>query len=73
MPRFFVIRQLLLATLLAGVAACSAPSLPFARLAGLVTNRELGEISGLAASHVHDDVLWVHNDSGCLLYTSRCV
>lgn len=52
------------AALLLGVAACSAPSLPFSRLAGLVTHRELDEISGLAASHAHDDVLWVHNDSG---------
>jgi hypothetical protein len=54
----------LLLALLAGVAACSPPSLPFSRLAGLVTSGELDEISGLAASHVHEDVLWVHNDSG---------
>lgn len=54
---------LLLASLL-GVAACSPPSLPFARLAGLVTSEQLGEISGLAASRAHADVLWVHNDSG---------
>ncbi|MFN3702316.1 hypothetical protein [Thermomonas sp.] len=52
------------ATLLLGLAACSPPPLPFARLAGLVTSAELDEISGLAASRVHDDVLWVHNDSG---------
>ncbi len=68
MPRFFAIRRALpltcLATLLVCIAACSAPSLPFARLAGLITHRELDEISGLAASHVHEDVLWVHNDSG---------
>ncbi|MCO5054933.1 hypothetical protein [Thermomonas sp.] len=50
-----------LAMLLAG---CSAPSLPFARLAGLVTNRQISEISGLAASRAHADVLWAHNDSG---------
>lgn len=55
---------LLLTGIAALVAACSAPSLPFARLAGLITNRQLGEISGLAASHVHEDVLWAHNDSG---------
>lgn len=54
----------LLALLLPGLVACSAPSLPFSRLAGLVTNRQLDEISGLAASHAHDDVLWAHNDSG---------
>lgn len=46
------------------LAACSAPSLPFSRLAGLVVDPELDEISGLAASHAHDDVLWMHNDSG---------
>ncbi|MDE2381869.1 MAG: hypothetical protein KGL71_06625, partial [Xanthomonadaceae bacterium] len=68
MPRFFAILRALpltcLATLLVCITACSAPSLPFARLAGLITHRELDEISGLAASHVHEDVLWVHNDSG---------
>lgn len=58
------LRILLLAALLLGVAACSAPSLPFARLAGLVTSRQLGEISGLAASHAHEDVLWAANDGG---------
>lgn len=57
-------RILLLAALLLGAAACSAPSLPFARLAGLVTSRQLGEISGLAASHAHDGVLWAINDGG---------
>ncbi len=53
-----------MAALLLGIAACSAPSLPFARLAGLVTSRQLGEISGLAASHAHDGVLWAINDGG---------
>lgn len=47
-----------------GMTACSSPTLPFARLAGLVTNGELDEISGLAASPSHDDVLWALNDSG---------
>lgn len=56
--------MLLLAALLAAVVACAPPSLPFARLAGLVTNRQLTEISGLAASHAHEDVLWAINDSG---------
>lgn len=55
---------LLAAAMLLLAAGCSAPSLPFARLAGLVMNRQLDEISGLAASHAHDDVLWAHNDSG---------
>lgn len=53
-----------MAALLLGIAACSAPSLPFARLAGLVTSRQLDEISGLAASHAHDGVLWAINDGG---------
>lgn len=53
-----------MAALLLGIAACAPPSLPFARLAGLVTSRQLGEISGLAASHVHDGVLWAINDGG---------
>ena len=53
-----------MAALLLGIAACTPPSLPFARLAGLVTSRQLGEISGLAASHAHDGVLWAINDGG---------
>lgn len=51
------------AVLLLGLlAACAPPALPFSRLAGLVTSRQLDEISGLAASHVHEDVLWAIND-----------
>ncbi len=57
-------RILLVAALLLGIAACTPPALPFARLAGLVTSRQLGEISGLAASHAHDGVLWAINDGG---------
>ena len=57
-------RLSLLAALLACVVACAPPSLPFARLAGVITSGMLGEISGLAASHVHEDVLWVINDGG---------
>ena len=64
MPISSLPRILLVAALLLGIAACSAPSLPFARLAGLVTSRQLDEISGLAASHVHEDVLWAINDGG---------
>jgi len=52
---------LLLAGLLAG---CAASSLPFAQLSGLILDPELDEISGLAASHVRPDTLWVHNDGG---------
>jgi len=57
-------RLSLLAALLLGVAACAPPSLPFSRLAGLITSGELDEISGLAASHQHEGVLWAINDSG---------
>jgi hypothetical protein len=45
------------------LVACNPVALPFSRLAGLVTDPELDEISGLAASHAHEGVLWVHNDS----------
>lgn len=65
MPRLLPHRLLpALLSLALALAACTPPSLPFARLAGLVTDPELDEISGLAASHVHANVLWVHNDSG---------
>ena len=62
MPFSPFLRAATATTLLLGLAACSPPSLPFARLAGLVTSRQLDEISGLAASHVHEDVLWAIND-----------
>src|SRR5690606_36487474 len=58
------LRLSLATALLLCATACSPPSLPFARLAGLVTAGELDEISGLAASHAHADVLWAINDSG---------
>lgn len=64
MPPRPSLRLLLPAALLLCMVACSPPQLPFARLAGLVSNRQLDEISGLAASHAHEDVLWAHNDSG---------
>ena len=64
MPIRPIPRLSLAAVLLLCASACSPPSLPFARLAGLVTSGELDEISGLAASHVHEDVLWAINDSG---------
>jgi len=64
MPISSLPRILLVAALLLGIAACTPPALPFARLAGLVTSRQLGEISGLAASHAHDGVLWAVNDGG---------
>jgi hypothetical protein len=61
--RATVLRALLL-LLAAAAAACTSPALPFARLSGLITSPELKEISGLAGSRVHPDVLWAINDSG---------
>jgi hypothetical protein len=53
----------LLAALLA-VAGCSAPSPPFAQLSGVILDTRLSDLSGLAASRVHPDVLWMLNDGG---------
>lgn len=53
-----------LAALLLCATACAPPPLPFARLAGLITSGELDEVSGMAASRAHDDVLWAIEDSG---------
>lgn len=50
--------------LLGGLAACARPQEPFARLAGLVLDERLREVSGLAASRTHADVLWMLNDGG---------
>lgn len=57
-------RLLLLAALLALLAACSAPTPPFAQLSGMLLDAQLDEVSGLAASRAHDDLLWMHNDGG---------
>jgi len=40
------------------------PTWAEATKAGKVNNSKLDEISGLAASRVHEGVLWAHNDSG---------
>ena len=64
MPSLHIPRLVLLAVLSACLAGCDAPRMPFARIAGLVTSEELVEISGLAASRVHADVLWAINDGG---------
>lgn len=53
----------LLAVLLA-VAGCSAPNPPFAQLSGVILDTRLSDLSGLAASRVHPDVVWVLNDGG---------
>ena len=64
MPIHPRLRLSALAALLLCATACAPPSLPFSRLAGLITNGELDEVSGIAASRVHDDVLWAVEDSG---------
>ena len=37
---------------------------PTSRVSGMLLDPQLGEISGLATSARHDDVLWLHNDGG---------
>ena len=64
MPKLPCLRLCLLAASLSCLAACTAPQLPFARIAGLITSKELNEVSGLAASARHEDVLWAINDGG---------
>jgi hypothetical protein len=59
-PRWFAC--MLLAT--AALAGCGEQREPFARLSGLMVDDALGEVSGMAASHRHADVLWVQNDGG---------
>ncbi len=48
----------------AWLAAACAPQPPFAQLSGLLLDAKLAEISGIAASHRHEDVLYVANDGG---------
>lgn len=64
MPIHPCLRLSALAALAFWVVACAPPSVPFSRLAGLITSGELEEVSGLAASRAHEDVLWVIEDSG---------
>jgi hypothetical protein len=64
MPIRPTLRLLILTALALCVAACAPAPLPFARLAGLITSKELDEVSGFAASHAHANVLWTINDSG---------
>jgi hypothetical protein len=64
MPTPSRLRLSALAALLLCATGCAPPTLPFARLAGLITSGDLDEISGIAASRVHDDVLWAIEDSG---------
>lgn len=48
------------------LVACSndAGTRPGARLSGLLIDTQLNEISGLAASRRHRNVLWLHDDGG---------
>lgn len=46
------------------VAACAQADAPFARLAGVMVDEHLREVSGVAASRTHKDVLWMLNDGG---------
>src|SRR5690606_11016985 len=46
------------------LCACTVQAPPFAELSGMLLDARLDEISGLAASHVHDGVLWMLDDGG---------
>ncbi|MBC7990003.1 MAG: hypothetical protein H7Y19_10535, partial [Luteimonas sp.] len=62
MPRARIACFLLAAGL--ALAACEAAAPPFAQVSGLLVDGELDEISGLAASRRHPDVLWLIDDGG---------
>ncbi|HTM69528.1 MAG TPA: hypothetical protein VL118_01435, partial [Luteimonas sp.] len=57
------LRAIACAACCAWLAACT-PQPPFAQLSGLLLDSQLSEISGIAASHRHEDVLYVANDGG---------
>ncbi|MFC3551148.1 hypothetical protein ACFOLC_08955 [Lysobacter cavernae] len=59
-------RLVLAVTLLAAVAACAREDRDErgTRLTGMLLDTQLSEISGLAASRRHRDVLWMHDDGG---------
>lgn len=57
-------RALIVAALLIVAGGCALSPPPFARISGLLLDTRLDEISGLAASRHHDNILWVHNDGG---------
>ncbi len=63
MPVLPTLRLSILAALAMCVAACAPAPLPFARLAGLITSKDLDEASGFATSRAHQNVLWAINDS----------
>ena len=64
MPRAPAIGLAFAATLALATAACAPAKEPFSRLAGIVFDQRLDEISGVAASRAHGDVLWMANDGG---------
>lgn len=49
---------------LALLTGCGDERVPFARVSGLMVDGALDEVSGMAASRRHADVLWVANDGG---------
>jgi len=49
---------------LAALSGCARSDEPFARLSGLLVDAQLNEVSGMAASQRHDDVLWLIDDGG---------
>lgn len=64
MNRFLLAGLLLVAAPTAELAAApAAPGQPGSALIALITDTRLAEISGMAQSRRHPDILWVHNDS----------
>jgi hypothetical protein len=57
-------RPLQACALAAVLSGCALSTTPSAQVAGLLLDERLGEVSGLAASRRHADLLWVHNDGG---------
>lgn len=72
--RSWTLRTLGLVALIAAISGavvattCSRRAAPpepgTSRLSGMMLDPQLSEISGLAASHRHADVLWMHDDGG---------
>lgn len=65
--RAAAIRSAVLAALLVAVAGCNqnnddAGTAPRSELTGVLLDLQLNEVSGLAVSRQHDDVLWLHDD-----------
>lgn len=58
------LRPLVSLVLCCSLAACAQADTPFARLAGIMVDDNLREVSGVAASRTHTDVLWMLNDGG---------